>query len=98
MNFSALQKQALKVIRGWNKPPIVTETSSNGSTLTFRILNEAMGQLRSRAVAPSVVVVPPQFVERFAETSVNPELYGGINILVDPTCPPNTAYLIQNPE
>lgn len=97
MNFSALRKQALKVLRGWNAPPILTESSSNGSTLTLRILNETMAQFRTRYQAPPVVVVPPQFVERFAETSINTELYGGINILVDPTCPPNTAYVIQQP-
>ena len=98
MTLRQTKKFALRVLIGWHRPPVVaTVTVSDGGGITLQTLFDAMAEIRGRPQPPPVVLMSPQMVEMFAETTVNSSLYGTINIIADPTAPLNEAYLIQPP-
>jgi hypothetical protein len=61
------------------------------------MLGEIMGVVRQHAPPQVSVLMSPQMMEMFAETTIDQSLYSTIRIVADPTLPPGEAYMIQNP-
>ena len=98
MTFRQSRKHVMMMLIGWNRPPVVSNvTTNNGRTFTLQMLTDTMQQVRYAAPPPVHVVMTPQMAKRFAETTIDQSLYGTICIMVDPTVPPGEAYLIQSP-
>lgn len=105
MTFSQSKQVVLKVLRGWNISPRIidtvtqTITDNAGHNVTIQTILNAAAHLRHiRHDTPEQWIVgSPEFMERFAETAVNPNFYGNVHIVVDPAVPSGEAYLVQSP-
>ena len=99
MTLRQSRKHVMRMLIGWNRPPVVaTATTNNGQTLTLQTLMDTMRSIRNIAPPPVTVVMSPDMAHRFAQSTVNPELYGRVNIVVDYACHPEQAYRIRYPE